>query len=110
MWKFRCNNKRCWFNEVFEDNLVPRACPKCNGRNYQLSIGKELTKEIPFVNIGYKDNPRWSWSMGVNVQDIPVMMKKYSDRTYNPKTGQLLVKNRPNKKRLMREHGLEELS
>ncbi len=61
-----------------------------------------------FTNIGFKDNPRWSWAMGANVKDIPKLMKKYPDRTYNPKTGQLLVKNRTEKKKLMREHGMEE--
>jgi len=110
MLEFQCKNKVCWFSDVYEDKLTPRVCPKCGGRNYRLGFIKKQKEKKEFVNIGYKDNPRWSWSMGVNIQDIPAMMKKYPDRTYNPKTGQLLVKNRPNKKRLMREHGLEELS
>lgn len=62
----------------------------------------------PFVNIGFAENKRWSWSMGTHVKDIPKMMKKYPDRVYNPKTGQLLVKNRTHKKKLMKENNCEE--
>jgi hypothetical protein len=61
-----------------------------------------------FVNIGFQENPRWSWAMAVNVEDIPKMQKQYPDRVYNLNTGQLLVKNRTEKKRLMKEHNMEE--
>lgn len=108
MVNFQCKSKACWFSETYEDGLAPRRCPECGGQTYRLSFPKELKEKKPFVNVGYKDNPRWSWSMGVNKSDIPEMMRKYPNRTYHPKTGQLLVKNRPEKKRLMREHNLEE--
>lgn len=55
-----------------------------------------------------RENHRWSWAMGVHVKDIPKMMKKHPDRVYNPKTGQLLVKNREHKKKLMKEHDMVE--
>lgn len=61
-----------------------------------------------FVNLGFKENPRWSWAMACNVEDIPKMQKQYPDRIYNPNTGQLLVKNRTEKKKLMKEQGYEE--
>lgn len=112
MREFQCKSKVCWYNEVYEDELAPLKCPKCGSRNYRLSYPE--TKRVPeeYINIdgSSRGNPRLSWSMGVNRADIPAMMKKYPDRTYHPKTGQLLVESRQHKKRLMREHGFEELS
>lgn len=110
--EFQCKSRTCWFNATYEDGLEPLKCPKCGGRNCRIGFVKERKRNIPVVNIdgSSKGNPRWSWSMGVNIQDIPTMMKQYPDRTYNPETGQLLVEHRQHKKRLMREHDMEELS
>jgi len=110
MIKFICRNKACNFDDYYEDELTPLVCPGCGGKWYCLRFCKERKEKTPFVCVGYKDNPRWSWSMGVNPADVPAMMKKYPDREYHPKTGQLRVKNRPHKKRLMREHEMYELS
>jgi hypothetical protein len=107
-WLFVC--KMCDFNGIYDFNDTPIHCPKCNLGFYSLRPYKESTVKEKFVNIGYKDSPRWSWSLGVNVQDIPAMMKKYPDREYHPVTGQLKVKNRPHKKRLMKEHNMYEMS
>jgi hypothetical protein len=57
-----------------------------------------------------KSHERWSWSMGVNRQDIPSAMKKYPGSEYHPQTGQLKIKNRKHKlyelkRRQMEEYG-----
>lgn len=106
--EFTC--KMCKFVEEYPNEDSPMKCPKCGHGFYRLRFIKENKAKGRFVNIGYKDNPRWSWSMGVNPQDIPAMMEKYPDREYNPVTGQLKVKNRPHKRQLMREHDMYEQS
>jgi len=90
--------------EIDKMDLDFGICEKCGGQ--MTSVFEVSNRQV--VNIGYKDNPRWSWSMGVNVEDIPKMMKQYPDRTYHPETGQLLVKNRPEKRKLAKQHGMEE--
>lgn len=104
---FEC--RRCSFKKLYKDNEEPPySCPSCDTKWYRLRFVKEKPKKKKFVNLGYKDSPRWSWSMGIHVDQIPEMMKKYPNRTYHPKTGQLLVKNRTEKKKLMKEHGMVE--
>lgn len=110
MVNYTCKNKQCNFDEYFEDGLAPLTCPDCGGKSCSLRFCKEVKKKTRFVNIGYKDNPRWSWSMGVNPADVPVMMEKYPDRKYRSDTGQLLVESRPHKKKLMKEHDMYEMS
>jgi len=102
--------KLCNFNGVYNEFEAPLRCPECGHGFYSLRPYKESNLDKQFVNIGYKDNLRWSWSLGVHVDKIPEMQRKYPDRVYHPKTGQLLIKNRPMKKKYMREHGVEELS
>lgn len=98
------NGKRPSDEEINKMDLDFGICENCGGK--MTSVFEPENKQA--VSVGFKDNPRWSWSMGVNVEDIPKMNKLYPDRVYNPKTGQLLVKNRTEKKKLMKEHSLEE--
>jgi len=86
-------------------------CPDCKSKTEIKCVDKNLVgsnRGECYVDMLMRDNPRWSWAMGVNWQDIPRMLKKYPDREYHPKTGQLLVRNRAHKKRLMREHNMDE--
>ena len=62
------------------------------------------------VDATMKENERWSWSMGVHVDQIPAMEKKYPGSQYHPKTGQLLIRNREHKKTMMRQRGLIEFN
>lgn len=110
MINYICRNKQCNFDEYYEDGLAPLACPACGSKSCTLRFCKEVKRKVPFVSIGYKDNPRWSWSMGVNPADIPAMKERYPDRNYRPDTGQLEVRNRPHKKQLMKQHGMYEQS
>lgn len=101
---FEC--KICGFTKEYKEFESPSKCPNCNVVFYRLSTLKELGAKSK--SRWGANHPRWSWSMGVNIQDIPKMMKQYPDRKYNPVTGQLLVENRSCKKRLMKEHGMFE--
>ena len=105
--EFRCRN--CSFVQSYCDESVPQSCPKCQSKSYRLTyLDKEMQPKTEFVGVCFPNKERWSWSMGCHVNQIPEMMTKYPGRTYNPKTGQLLIQNRTEKKRLMREHGMEE--
>jgi hypothetical protein len=106
--EFTC--KLCNFTKEYEEFKSPMKCPECGHGFYRLTCLKKSRETENFVSIGYQDSPRWSWSMGVNPQDIPAMMQRYPNRQYHPKTGQLLVKNRPHKRKLMKEHRMHELS
>lgn len=81
-----------------EDWKAPIGFCECGG---EIKSGEPKKR----VTITFQDSPRYSWAMGVNRQDIPKAMREHPDRTYHPKTGQLLVKNRTEKKKLMSEHG-----
>lgn len=110
--EYSCSNKSCDFKKDFKGNEpMPKRCPDCKSVGCRVIYRTRTdtkTKGYCGVDALMKDNHRWSWSMGVNVEDIPKMNKLYPDRVYNPKTGQLLVKNRTEKKKLMKEHSLEE--
>ena len=63
-----------------------------------------------FVNIGYKDNPRYSVSMGVTETQIEEARKlhpqaewKRFGHSFRP-----LIKNRPEKLKMMKQCGMEE--
>ena len=62
------------------------------------------------VDATMKENERMSWSMGVHVDQIPAMMKKYPGSEYCPKTGCLKVNNRQDKVRKMKQRGLTEFA
>ena len=81
-------------------------CPSCNGPSGR-DVEAEL-KDMGNFNETMQDHPRWSWSMGIHRDRIPEMRKKFPDRNYHPKTGQLEVRNRKHKLQLMKEHGMEE--
>ena len=107
--EFTC--KLCNFTKEYPEFKAPHKCPECGHGFYRLTLLKEPRETRgEFVSLGYKDNPRWSWSMGVNISDIPAMMQRYPDREYHPKTGQLKVKSRPHKKKLMKQHEMYELN
>lgn len=103
---YRCKNKRCNLEGYFKDGQAPMACPSCKGKSCTLRFVKKRGEKISSRWCAH--HPRWSWSMGINRAEIPAMMKKYPDRIYHPKTGQLLVKDRPHKKQLMEQHGMYE--
>lgn len=90
------------------------VCPKCGLKQRRVRIEYPRNRTIhDFKNKGgvdalMRDNERWSWSMGINPEDIPKAMKQFPNATYHPKTGQLLVRNRAHKLRQMKERGLVE--
>lgn len=106
MIEFRC--RTCSFVQTYCDESAPICCPKCNSGSYRLTYLSKEMQPTEVVGICFPNKERWSWSMGCHVNQIPEMMAKYPGRTYNPKTGQLLIQNRTEKKRLMREHEMVE--
>jgi len=107
-----------WFckecDKIFRTSQVDRYnpfCDSCDGKLKPKCMEKnkvEQKRDKCFVDILMQDNPRWSTAMGCGTHQIPEMMKHYPDATYNPETGDLLVKNRAHKKKQMRERGLDE--
>jgi len=106
MTKVYCD-KSCWFNELYEDSLAPLRCPECGGKNYRLSFPKELKKKKPFVSIGFPENVRYSWALGCQPYERAKMAKKHPGAEFTP-DGRMIIHNRTEKKRRMKEAGYEE--
>lgn len=73
------------------------ACPQCGAycrRN----------RSAEYVHTDCMDHPRWSEAMGVNPDQIPEAMRRFPGSTYDSE-GRLLVKNRADKKKKMKERG-----
>jgi len=79
-------------------------CPECLSPAYR-SFKNEIKDSK--VDALMKENERYSWSMGCNVDDIPDMIKKFPGSEYNDR-GQLRIKNREHKKFEMKRRGFEE--
>lgn len=91
---------------------TPKVCPECGERIRSCRIQFNYKDHLQFkqkagVDGLMKENPRWSKAMGVNPETIPEAMRRFPDRTYNAE-GDLLVRNRAHKVRLMRENGVVE--
>ena len=71
-------------------------CSKCGKKIFQHFGGRKTSN-------GFKDSPRESLSMGVDVSQIPEAMKRFPGSRYNPKTGALKIQNRTEKKVRMRQ-------
>ena len=89
-------------------------CEVCGERNEFKMVEKYSAQDpnlrIGVVNITYKDNPRYSASMGVSEKQIEEARKlhpqaewKKFGHSYRP-----LIKNRTDKLRMMKQCGMEE--
>ena len=106
-YTYRCSKCQIVFSgfSSIDERNTPQEC-ECGG-SAPRDVASEL-QDFGDVNATMKSNERWSFSMGIHVDKIPEMEKKHPDRKYHPKTGQLLVRNRVHKKKLMKEHGMTE--
>lgn len=105
---FEC--KMCDFAEDYPNEDSPIQCPKCNSRWYLLRFMKEPKPKPKFVNIGYKDTPRYSATLGVSETQIEEAKKlhpqaewKRFGHSFRP-----LIKNRPEKLKMMKQANYEE--
>lgn len=97
-------------NKYFNNGKI---CPKCGNKTVVKSFEKSKSPLCEDgINCGwdalYKDNPRWSWAMGVaNEKEVEESIKQYPDRVYNEHF-QLLICNRAHKLLEQKRHGLSE--
>lgn len=105
---FEC--KAC--NFVQDYNNAPARCPKCDRVYYRIRYIKTRRPKTKFVNIGYKDSPRYSATLGVSETQIeearrlsPQCEWKRFGHSFRP-----LIKNRAEKKKLMKQCNYEEYS
>jgi len=93
------------------DGVWDRRCVNCGAhqRRYTIKYNpKEVKTEV--VNIAYKDTPRYSATLGVSETQIEEAVRlhpqaewKRFGHSFRP-----LIKNRAEKKKLMRQAGFEE--
>lgn len=53
------------------------------------------------------DNPRWSWALGVNEDQIPEFQKKFPDWKFDNQ-GRVLIQNRQDKLKKLKQRGYVE--
>lgn len=103
---------KCTKCGMIEDHFLPissrnvsQNCSGCNGPS-ERNVEAELSDRSDVSG----DNPRWSWSMGATPQVAEQMLQKHPDLVYKfgKGGGPLLVKNRQEKLKLMKLHGMEE--
>ena len=106
--EFAC--KICGFTKEYPNEDSPWKCPECGRATYRLSFLEESRVKTNFVNIGYKDTPRYSITMGVTETQIEMARKlhpqaewKKFGHSYRP-----LIKNRTDKLKMMKQCGMEE--
>lgn len=91
--------------EEFKRKPNPSAYKKCKvcGGRARRNIGLEG------VNTDVGDHVRWSDSMGVNPEQIPLAVKTFPGSEYDHE-GRLKIKNRKHKKLEMKRRGYVELA
>jgi hypothetical protein len=106
--RFEC--KMCDFVEEYSNYDAPVECPQCRHRFYTLRYIESLKIKPKFVNIGYKDTPRYSMTLGVSETQIEDAKKlhpqaewKRFGHSFRP-----LIKNRPEKLKMMAQAGMQE--
>lgn len=107
MIRFECKNCSCNFEQYYEDGNSPAICPNCDSKWYRLTFCKDEVRDNKGVNWYEKDNPRWSTSMGVPANQVEQFRRRFPNSTYSD-DGKLLIKNRADKKRQMKERGFVE--
>lgn len=102
----------CNFIQGYKEFTSPDKCPKCGCRVYELRFLKAPRKKVKFVNIGYKDTPRYSATLGVSETQIeqaaklsPQVEWRRFGHSFRP-----LIKNRAEKLKLMKQCNYEEFS
>ena len=107
-YSYKCSKCGYKFDEI--DSISrrndTRHCPSCNG-----PAGRDAETEINTrPGTQNEDHPRWSWSMGATPQMAREMLKKHPhlQYKYGENGGPLLVKNRQEKLKLMKLHGMQE--
>ena len=108
--RFECRSRTCGFAEDYPNEDSPVECPECGSKWYCLRFITKPRVKAKFVSIGYKDTPRYSASLGVSETQIEAAVRlhpgtewKKFGHSYRP-----LIKNRTDKKRIMREANYEE--
>lgn len=91
---------RCGFVEEYRDR-TPSKCPKCDLSHYILSYTKRQ-------KVNAEDHPRWSDALGVNPNQIPAFKRRFPYMEFDPE-GRCLVRNRQEKKRILKDRGYVEL-
>ena len=107
-YSYKCTKCGHKFDEIcmikFRNDA--KVCPSCNG-----PAGRDAETEINTrPSTQNEDHLRWSWSMGATPQVAREMLKKHPDfqYKYGENGGPLLVKNRQDKLRKMKIHGMQE--
>jgi len=106
---YRCGN--CNVKDIAEIGAKEKwnhCCPYCGAKVKTFRMVFSNSKKTPVVNIAYRDNPRYSEAMGVNIDVIPEAMRMFPDSEYHPETGALLIKNRAHKLKEMKRRGYDE--
>lgn len=95
----------CGFTQEYDDGGEPLLCPECKGKWYSLGFLKESRRKTEFVNLGYKDTPRYSMTLGVLDEGLEAAKKAHPQAEWKKfgNSWRPLIKNRTDKKRMMQQ-------
>ena len=101
IYKYRC--KKC--NNLFNVHCFVSERNKtkeCSCGNLAFRDVEEELKERGKLHNPEGDHPRWSWALAINPNQIKEAMKVHPDAVFN-EHGQMLIRNRKEKKQRMAE-------
>lgn len=105
---FECRNRSCNFSQQYVNEDEPAVCPACGGKWYRVTFcGEQPRASVVGGHLYEKDNTRWSTSMGVPAGQVEQFCERFPNSTYSD-DGRLLIKNRADKKRQMKERFMYE--
>lgn len=105
--QFEC--RRCSFVKYYADENPPHKCPECGSKTYQLKFVKQEPKKEELINIDctMQNRVRVSTSLGVAPNQIEAARKIHPGAEFT-KDGDMIIHNRVEKKRRVKERGWQE--
>jgi len=107
MYTYTCSKCKKTFSEfsTVEGRNRPKKC-ECGG-TAKRDLQKEFSEMSQF-NATMKENVRYSDALGVNPDQIPEFKRRWPWMDFTP-DGRCIIRNREEKKRIMRARGFVEL-
>lgn len=101
-YDFKCEKCGKIFDELLpmSKSSQPQKC-ECGGTAVKIYTNSRIDATMV-------DNERWSWALGVNEDQIPEFQQKFPDWKFDSQ-GRVLVKNRQDKLKKLKQRGFVEL-
>lgn len=100
-----------WYKEFELREKTPTPCPECGSNGCRIVFREQVKSKGSECGFNaFKENIRWSWSLGINPDDakqVAAAKIRHPGAEFN-ESGQMKINNRTEKVRRMREAGVSE--